>query len=328
MTGYSPSQPLVSVPWGDDPGQLPYVRTDMGGLGDDFPTRLVAGRGGLLWLGYGNSGALWLLDTAAGRIGRLDWAAALPSDWRGGVLYSYGIANDPRGGLALLAGGRDAGSSGFAYRIVRYDAQGRPAPGASLDRVVFGTDGPEHLAIDVAGRGWLQSGAGTLWIIAPDGEPLAHLPGTTGVLLSSGRFLTNTDPPRLLDEHGRPVAEFPPCAELDQENGELLAAGPDGLILVELVEQWYEGRKDPEDVDYLIARVDAEQQQITTLHRFRLPILRLQPDANGVLQDGSRISIWFPPAGMAFTDNGDLLLLEITPRHLQLYRIASRMGSD
>ncbi len=318
MTGYAQPQPLLALPWGRAPAHLPYGRSDLGGLEDDVPTALVAAGAGTLWLRYGQSGAVWLVDPARHRVAPVDLAAALPDGLRKAPIWCFAMAHDGADAMALLVGARAAGELRFSFRLLRFDPYGRPRDGGAPAPLYFGAEVPERLAVDAAGRCWVQAGK-TLWIIARDGAPVTQLAATVGVLLDSGRFLTDSEPPRLLDPAGAPLGEL--ARPMAAAGGRLLAAGPDDLVLFE---QSAAGAEAPAQIGYLIARVGMPGSAPAILHRFQLPALRLRPDARGELVDGSPIRSWFPPGGMTFADNGDLLLSRITPEQFGVLRLAAQ----
>lgn len=321
MNVYAQPQALFALPWGEGHSQLPYGRTDLGGIEDDCPTDLAVAGDGLLWLRYGQSGSVWMLEPVRRGAAGLDLQALLPEAWRGGPSYGFAMGRDPTGGMALIAGARAAGELRFSYRLLLLDPRGRPRGDRSLDSAYFDADVPERLAVDAGGRFWVQAGK-TLWIIGADGEPVEQRADTGGLLLDSGRFLADGEaegePMRLLDAAGSLVSELPRPSQA--VGGRMLAAGPSGLVLIE---QSSAGNDDPVEIGYLIASVDPRGTALAIRHHFLLPALRLRPDAHGDLSDGSPILSWFPPGCMAFADNGDLLLVRITLKEFLLARIAA-----
>jgi len=319
MTTYETRQIVLRLPWGDENGKLPYGRTDLGGLEDNVPQHLVWAGKGFLWLLYNNAGVIFVVDTSRRHISSaIDIKAALPPSWQSTIVYSYAVARDPRGGMAAIIGGMPAGSTGFSYMLVRFDVAGNPTGAIPLNQVPIDGNVPEHLAIAEDGSHWIQSG-GRLWVMDGNGDLIANMHKTQGVLLSSGIFIAQGDPFRLLNSNGKIIEKIP--EQTNNTLDRLIVAGPHNLVLSNrnngpLGQDW------AGQVQLIaIGHVSIKPPRLQWLDIIHLPTLQLLPRDSGEYADGSPIKSYFPLNGITFNDNGDILMLEITPAELLIHQV-------
>lgn len=321
---FATRQLLRAFPWGVGAGQLPYTPSGTGGFDDAAPSVILPVGGSRFWLLDPIAGRFVIVDTSTDWIAIIDLRVGLPEAWRKTQIYAYGVARAAGNEIAVVAGGRPVGSMDFTYLLIRFTPSGQPKDYILLDQTMWQKDTPERFYVAADGALWLSTRRRTV-VLNSAGKYRVTIP-ESGVLLQSGSFLTDGESPRLFNSYGNPIGDINVPQQEDRYY-EFITTGPDDVLLIPI---------DPEDMPdtlqaevklYQVVRLSPTDRKLLALDLVAVPAGSLQSPRAGELGDAMPLRSWFPERGMAFTDGGHLVQVELTPKACRIY-LLRRLAAD
>lgn len=308
---------LHAFRWGNGPGELQRTPSGNGGFEDDSaPAEILHAGGRRFWLRDPIGGGLVIVDTASGATAVVDLRAGLPDILMRTPVYSYGMARTGEDEVAVLAGVRPPGMAGFRYFVRRFNSAGEIRGRVLVVAAEAWTrDTPRVLFAGPLGTLWVGLRRETV-VLDTAGRAVARVPAA-GVLLASGVFLSDGAPPRLYDGQGGLVGTVGP-AHAESELPQWLASGPGDVLLTPVAGPSPAPASRPALELYQIRRLMLPQRQLVSVDLVAVPARRLQtPRAEA--PDATPLRSYFPPRGMAFTLEGDLVQLELTDSECRVF---------
>lgn len=321
---FATRQLLRAFPWGVGAGQLPYTPSGTGGFDDAAPSVILPVGGSRFWLLDPVAGRFVIVDTSTGWTSIVDLRVGLPEAWRKTQIYAYGVARTDGNEIAVVAGGRPAGSMDFTYLLIRFTPSGQPKSYILLDQAAWQKDTPERLYVAADGALWLGMRRRTV-VLDSAGKYRVTIP-ESGVLLQSGSFLADGESPRLFDGQGNPIADISVPQQSDRYY-QFIAAGPDDVLLTPVDPETVPGTLQAEVELYQVVWLSPTDRKLLALELVAVPARSLQSPRPGELGDAMPLRSWFPERGMAFTDGGHLAQVELTPKACRIY-LLRRLVAD
>lgn len=309
-----------TVAWGKGPGQIPLLRSDMGGPQDVQFTGVLAVAPQTFWVHNEHHGSVFLVDLMSKTTSRV----ALEEASRGGRVGASGMAKAGSDQVAVLVGSRAPGEKARTFKVVLYDIRANRKGVIPLPLVSGATNPPERMAVTPGGTIWI-SGTTSTRLFDSKGDCRATIPAG-GMMLPNGSFLTNGSAPMLYSEKGEFVG--PVKTGKRSQPFRFLAAGPNGEVLAA-----GDSQSLPESLQGRIGLVDVlwfteANRELTLEDRITVPPMTLEVPPSGEFRDGLPVRSYFPPGGVTFDAAGNIVMLEMTFTGCKFHMLRRIQNSD